>query len=315
MNRAWASLVHRASIVKRVADWQQSPKDFLLHFQSGVYTCSRTIEGKIFNWDFHINRLVLGTFRQRDSTLSDKFMEEPEYIEISKRVENAFIRNLKVGMKDFSETFKDGNMRIYMVIENPGNSFTQCTEDDFMDYCWVYVQCLPERGANEIILTDVRVYERENPEVKSIEWVKAKKTLESELPKEKEEFILAGGSKKNELYEGLSSNFFLFKNDKLYVAPEGTILTGTVMQLVLQACSHLNIPVERKVPLIEDLDDCSGCFISSTSRMVLPINKMFFPDHPNHIPEMVFEVPDKIKDIANYVRKELITASTDILSK
>lgn len=85
----------------------------------------------------------------------------------------------------------------------------------------------------------------------------------------------------NELYEGLSSNFFVVQNGIVITAPPEAVneevilldsfvtlpiqvLAGTIQELVIQSCKEKNIPLARKFPLISDLHLWEGCFITST---------------------------------------------------
>jgi len=165
-----------------------------------------------------------------------------------------------------------------------------------------------------MVPVQVRRYQREAPDVKSLDWLRAKKDMENELPPGMEECLLAGGSGHNELYEGLSSNFFAVRKGTVYVAPDGTILLGTVMRLVLDACKALDIPLKREVPLLEHVSEWDGCFITSTSRLVLPISSVQFPDHPD-MPEKSFDKPcDTILAIQQFVQQELENRSVDVLN-
>jgi len=65
------------------------------------------------------------------------------------------------------------------------------------------------------------------------------------------------------LYEGLSSNFYIYYNDTIYIAPEDAVLEGTIGKMVFKGCKEMNIPVRREFPKIKDIKKWAGAFITS----------------------------------------------------
>jgi branched-subunit amino acid aminotransferase/4-amino-4-deoxychorismate lyase len=61
------------------------------------------------------------------------------------------------------------------------------------------------------------------------------------------------------------------KDGVLYTAGEG-ILLGSVREAVLRRAEELDIPIVLEPPHIDDVDTWDAAFISSTSRMLLPID-------------------------------------------
>lgn len=224
------------------------------------------------------------------------------------KFENDYVKS----MVDSNES-PDEEMRIYTLINNPNKPLHETNESELENFCYVYLQPLPTLNDREIIV-QMKLYAREDPEVKSLEWMKQKTELEKTMADTFEETLLVSGNNSDEIYEGLSSNFFVIRNGCLYVAPEGTILLGTIMKHVLDACEKLNITVIREPPSLKYLDEWSSCFITSTSRLVLPIQKICFPDHPS-IPEKLFTtVPQDLQNIKNCVQRSLEEKSFDIRS-
>jgi branched-subunit amino acid aminotransferase/4-amino-4-deoxychorismate lyase len=105
-------------------------------------------------------------------------------------------------------------------------------------------------------------------------------SLEDEKLEESDEVLLAGHD--GAIFEGLSSNFFTIERDpvlgqaRVVTAPLESVLPGTIQKLVLDYCLARNIPIEFKHPLISDLEAgrWMGAFITSTSRLVLPIEEV-----------------------------------------
>lgn len=82
--------------------------------------------------------------------------------------------------------------------------------------------------------------------------------------------------KSGRLYEGLSSNFFIINSDGLIqTAPPSDVLLGTVMKHLIQL-QEKEIIFEH--PSIYEIDDWLGAFITSTSRLLLPIDTIIYGD-------------------------------------
>lgn len=73
------------------------------------------------------------------------------------------------------------------------------------------------------------------------------------------------------LYEGLSSNFFVIQQDgSLQTAPIESVLVGTIMKRVLRDWKFSEIIFEH--PNVNEIGIWKGAFITSTSRLILPIH-------------------------------------------
>lgn len=229
------------------------------------------------------------------------------------KTEDVFVNNLRVAMEKFKKEYvssKEQEMRIYTLI-NTKKPLHEATKTDIEDSCYVYLEPLPSLNHREIIV-QMKIYEREDPEVKSLEWMQKKSELEKSMENKFEETLLVSGNG-NEVYEGLSSNFFAVRNGNVYIAPEGTILLGTIMTHVLEACEKLNIPVIREPPSLKYLHEWSSCFITSTSRLVLPIQRICFPDHPSINEKTFTETCPELTKIQEFVNMTLEEHSVEII--
>jgi hypothetical protein len=63
----------------------------------------------------------------------------------------------------------------------------------------------------------------------------------------------------------------------VYTAGSG-VLEGTVRRLVLEVCATNGIPVSVTAPRLSDIDQWDGAFLTSTSRLVLPIDYVQVPE-------------------------------------
>ena len=94
--------------------------------------------------------------------------------------------------------------------------------------------------------------------------------------------------------EGSSSNFFAIyrtpgKEDSFILRTAGLdkVLGGTVRELLLDKYSqtsqsdtsspHLCLTVCTEPPTVDEIEDWVGCFLTSTSRLVLPISEVILP--------------------------------------
>ena len=129
------------------------------------------------------------------------------------------------------------------------------------------------------------IHKRSNPNIKSTDWIMERESLESLKGALFNEVVLMDDQ--GCIYEGLSSNFAIIYSNPtsssdgpvLVTAPDEVILKGTVMNVVLEACRILGWRLERRLISINELRDQFHCaFITSTSRMVLPVETISLCD-------------------------------------
>ncbi|KAG0021236.1 hypothetical protein BGZ81_009033 [Podila clonocystis] len=120
---------------------------------------------------------------------------------------------------------------------------------------------------------------RHHATAKDSQWIRDRSKLEEALSKDSNEALLLDETTQD-VYEGLSSNFFaLDRATKTVVtAPLDSVLTGTILKVVLSVCEQHKIPVKFAFPNLKHVDDWEGAFLSSTSRLVLPIETIVLPD-------------------------------------
>lgn len=107
-----------------------------------------------------------------------------------------------------------------------------------------------------------------------------------------------------ELLEGGSSNFFAVYQNKrnddddddttytIRTAATDLVLDGTVRQVVRDAFVHKDKKIsfdDSRPPRLDDLDDWVGCFLTSTSRLVLPIDRLVLPRNPSSTQTVVVD--------------------------
>ncbi|KAF9954819.1 hypothetical protein BGZ70_010444 [Mortierella alpina] len=120
---------------------------------------------------------------------------------------------------------------------------------------------------------------RQHATAKDSQWVRDRSALEAGLSKDMNEALLLDDATQD-LYEGLSSNLFAFDGARqtIVTAPLDSVLKGTILKVVLAVCEEQKIPIEFKFPNLKHIDEWEGAFITSTSRLVLPIKTIVLPD-------------------------------------
>eukprot|EP01083_Nonionella_stella_P091217 254967_1 len=84
----------------------------------------------------------------------------------------------------------------------------------------------------------------------------------------------------------MQTNFYVVNGKQSIITADEGILYGSVRDSVLRVCRSHNIEVERRPPTLDDLQHASGVFITSTSRLVMPVHEVVLGDlrsfHNNH---------------------------------
>ncbi|CAK4674358.1 unnamed protein product [Aphanomyces euteiches] len=138
-----------------------------------------------------------------------------------------------------------------------------------------HVGILGSKEANNVKV-EVAGQPRNNPLVKDLQWAKDRQALYDAMTPGTEEIILMD-PKTQWLYEGSQTNFYVVQGDRVVTAEEG-ILKGTMRDLVIESCAALNIPIDYRSPSLDEIDSWTGAFITSTSRVLMPIQTFVYPN-------------------------------------
>ena len=114
-------------------------------------------------------------------------------------------------------------------------------------------------------------FQRKNPKAKLTNHIMVAEKIRQELPKDIDEAIMV--REDGSLLEGLSSNFFAVLNGKIYTADEG-ILPGIIRCMALEQAKSFNIPVVLKSVSENQIQSFEEAFITSASRLVLPVTSI-----------------------------------------
>jgi branched-subunit amino acid aminotransferase/4-amino-4-deoxychorismate lyase len=219
----------------------------------GAYTTTRTTGGGrcVFELGFHLQRLV-------DSSLLMALRVDGEALKLRametlRRGVEAYLQHTAGEANPAGED--DRELKLTVLVCNSGDVY-------------VHVSPLGPRKAPGPVRVEIRGAPRANAAAKDSEWVTERKKLSK--PEDVNELVLeANGA----LYEGLSSNFFTLMDGTLHTAGDN-VLMGSVRESVLRQAAALGIPIVLDAPRLDDLPRWEAAFVSSTSRMLLPIDEL-----------------------------------------
>jgi len=246
-------------------------EQLLKTFPRGPYTTARTHQmNSVFEFDFHNARIAESTKLMVEagtlpppkqlSTLTDPLGLREEYL-----------GNVRKAVQLFQSYHPDtGEMKLTTLL----------TVDEAKDHqLYVHVQPLGNRPEKPVKI-QIMGAPRSNAAAKDSGWVSSRQGLWDAREEDVHEVVLCDDQ--GQLFEGLSSNFFVLVRDEagtpvLYTAREGVLL-GTVRDLALKLCPQLGIKVVEEPPSMAQLERAEEVFISSTSRWVLPVGHLVMPD-------------------------------------
>jgi thiol oxidase len=159
------------------------------------------------------------------------------------------------------------------------------------------------------IKIQIRGAPRQNAAAKDSEWVRQRRIYEDQKPADVNEVVLVD-DETGGVMEGLSSNFFALVDGKLKTAGEG-ILMGSVREAVLRVAEREGIPVVLEPPTVGELGAWEGAFVSSTSRLLLPVDEASAPElNPPVVKK--FEKSEVVSHLVDAVMKEVAACSEPV---
>ncbi|KAJ2072751.1 hypothetical protein GGH13_002469 [Coemansia sp. S155-1] len=251
---------------------EMSASEFMLTGGDGIYTAMRTVchGTRLFLFDDHLQRICK----------SHSVMLSKNGGERQRQLDTEYWRGLlapliRRGLHRFGSG-SEQDSKITVLVDRHRVAIQ-------------FVRLLGPNGPNPSCWVKFVSGRRDHPEAKSLQWVHDREALEQFIvPPINEVVLIEHDSKDGPLrfYEGLSSNFFVtrrvsvgkqpeYLNFQLLSAPLDSVLLGTVMKLVLLICERDGISV-RYAPEFDALESWNGAFVSSTSRLVLPVSNVIY---------------------------------------
>ena len=214
-----------------------------LQLPAGVYTTFRTYERtKVLDLGAHFKRLEESAeFLGHPVSLNQEQLRRAIRIVLLGLSKNEYRFRVSVG-------FKDDIQQIFVSVELlhllPKSSY--------------------ENGVN-VVLSDIH---RETPKAKSTTFIQQANAARSNLRGRLNEALMV--DERGIILEGLSSNFFAVRSGVVFTADEG-ILEGITRSLAIASAKALQLEVRFSGVHVSDLIHLDECFITSTSRGVLPV--------------------------------------------
>lgn len=260
--------------------------------ERGAYTTARTVGGNnVFELSFHLDRLV--------HSLELMGEDVGDVIGLKKRIVSSMIDAIHGYRSMYQQGGTNAELKITVLVTAAHGSMPPQVRTH-----------VTELGGRAIypVKVMIRGAPRENAEAKDSEWVRERKCLMEQKPADVNEVVLVGQG--GSLYEGLSSNFYALKDGTLYTAGEG-ILMGSVREAVLRVAEQLGVPVVLEPPRLEELDAWDGAFVSSTSRLLLPIDEISVPDR-NPPKQRVFVKTKLAEQLESGVQANVLASSESL---
>ncbi len=281
----------------------------LLAYPGCVYTTSRTVSlTKILELDIHIKRIA----QSARLMMGDKAHVFPKLVE-PVELQDRFVMALRSAVSSFrsghSENVKICDLKLVLLADWMDTG----KQGDFFLVCHASPLLKPPPGP---IVVEVRGRPRHHALVKASSWIQeAKKEHDLKLPSSNEMLLSSPGG---ELVEGHSSNLFAVMDGVVWTAGEG-VIKGTLQKIVLEICEDEGIPVKLAPPKIADLPNFEAVLISSTSRLVMQVNKIILPKPGLPIalddPVYVYGQSEMAKKIISLVSKRIESHSVEIIER
>jgi len=232
-----------------------SPFDRGFMFADGVYESIRTYNGKLFKYEYHLNRLI------RSLKEIQLFFDETEKIE---KIIYELIKQNKI----------EDEALIYLQITR-GSSFPRIHGFQKNDvYPTVFISAASFEINKREQTEGIRVSLQED-----IRWQRCDIKSVSLLPivLANQNAIDAGGMEAILIREGLitegsHTNFFAIKDKTVFTAPEGNlILSGITRKIVFELCNQLEIEAKEEFIKADELKTFTEFFITSTTKEITPV--------------------------------------------
>ncbi|KAJ3007147.1 UNVERIFIED_CONTAM: hypothetical protein HDU68_003673 [Siphonaria sp. JEL0065] len=260
-------------------------KEFLLEHPRGAYTATRTLNcSKVMNWTLHLNRLVSSWTALDWSNSLGQYDPQAQYRPAL---------NPTIVCSNEIAAFKAWNLEILK------ETITNALITAIAEY-YSYTGALPKDGiTNEATITILLLQPDENnnnntvqllihlehqldhtffpcvvalygaprilPSVKDSQWSRDRRPLELRLAPPVSELLLIDHY--NNIYEGLTSNFFCIiqenNNFVVLTAPQEFVLNGTILKNVQAACVSVGISFRFEFPNVEGVGGWVGAFVTS----------------------------------------------------
>ena len=239
----------------------QTAKAWLQASPSGAYTTARTCRGKVFEWSAHVQRTADSIGQMAPVGDAAALVKDPSLLR----------RRLDGAAGTVVEAYRAQNDADELKL-----TFLVSWDDTGATTVAAHASPLPPLPPRPVRV-ETRGAPRANAAAKDSAWVSERAPLEAlqaatEVGAVNELLLAAEGR----VLEGAQTNFFAILDGTLVTAGDG-VLFGTVRRLALEVCARERIPVVLEPPDLKDVAKWEGCLISSTSRLLLPVDELYQP--------------------------------------
>ncbi|GIQ83168.1 aminotransferase class IV [Kipferlia bialata] len=260
----------------------------------GMYTCLRTMgPRRLLMLDMHIDRLLTGLDQMTSAEwIQDHGIQTPHARIKAVLHERGFDRAdtlTKAVVQRYQECLSvlhpldTDDLRVSVLV-------TSASVDCDM---LMVVEYLPPRPPPPYHM-QLCPGHRQCPEVKDTHWIRERQKYETLVSPPVNEVCLYD-TVDGAISEGLSSNFFaIYPGKEIRTSP--AVLIGTMRRLVLEVAPSLGYKVVPSAPLVHEASDWEGCFVTSTSRRIVPVSLVHMP--PYAIPQTGAGASDGCTDTA-----------------
>lgn len=224
-----------------------------------IFTAARTVRGKVFHLDDHVNRLF--------DSAAEIYMEMPHTKEELRRIiEETAAKNMREAAGDLLvEILLSGG-------KSDSHGFAPKGQAD------LYVIVLPlkvwprELYENGIALA-AYPFERQFPSVKLLNYVGGVIAHQTVVKQHNaQDALFVSVAPPHYLLEGTTFNFSLVSDGIFYTHPfDGAVLPGITLEIVLKLAREKNILVKKERLPYEALRSVDEAFITSSTRGVIPV--------------------------------------------
>ena len=244
------------SIAKPTA---QTAKAWLQASPSGAYTTARTHAGKVFEWTAHVQRTADSVGQM--APVGDA-VDLVDPAKLRRRLDGA----AGAVVDAYRATHGSEELKL---------TFLVSWDDAGAATVAAHASPLPPLPSKPVRV-ETRGAPRANAAAKDSAWVSERAPLEALQAAAFEPINELLLSDEGKILEGSQTNFYAIVDGALVTAGEG-ILMGTVRRLALEVCERESIPVVLEPPDLKDIERWEGCLISSTSRLLLPVDELYKP--------------------------------------
>lgn len=121
------------------------------------------------------------------------------------------------------------------------------------------------------VITVTRKTVRNNPKAKLTSFLQYAKKIRDDVPNNVKEVLMVNSE--GQILEGLSSNFFAIINGEIWTEDKH-VLSGIVRSVILELASTAGVRIHLSAIYISEIESLEEAFLTSTSRLVIPIQKI-----------------------------------------